>query len=102
MEIGVMQSLTEGGRCFNHVSQFGLKVCQLVSWDESQATREIAQRVVSESESTGVRVSALWAGDPGPAEWNFTEGPVTLGLVPLSIERCDWPRSRNGLILHPG
>ena len=31
---------------------------------------------------TGIEVSTLWAGWSGPREWNFTGGPVTLGLVP--------------------
>lgn len=82
MEIGVLNGLSKGGKCFDHVSQFGLHVCQLVSWDASLATPEIAKTVVEESKRANVRVCAVWAGVPGPAEWNFTRGPVTLGLVP--------------------
>jgi sugar phosphate isomerase/epimerase len=82
MEIGVINGLKEGGKCFEHVSQFGLNVCQLVSWNTALATPEIAQTVLAESRRTGVRVCAVWGGVPGPAEWNFTRGPVTLGLVP--------------------
>jgi len=82
MEIGVLNGLTNGGRCFEHVSQFGLHVCQLVSWDSSQATKAIAETVVKEAARAKVRICAMWSGVPGPAEWNFTRGPVTLGLVP--------------------
>ena len=82
MEIGVINGLRSGGDCFDHVAQFGLHVCQLVSWDMTQATREIAETVKRESAKSGVRVCAMWAGVPGPARWNFTEGPITLGLVP--------------------
>lgn len=82
MEIGVINSLTRGGRCFDHVSQFGLNVCQLACWDISQATPEVAQTVMEEAAKAGVRICAVWAGWSGPAEWNFTRGPVTLGLVP--------------------
>lgn len=82
MEIGVLNSLGNGGKCFDHVSQFGLNVCQLVSWDTSQATEDVAATVVKESKEAKVRVCAVWAGVPGPAKWNFTEGPSTLGLVP--------------------
>lgn len=82
MEIGVINGLAKGGKCFDHVSQFGLNVCQLVSWDVSQATDEVADTVVRESKRSKVRVCAMWAGVPGPAIWNFTEGPATLGLVP--------------------
>jgi len=82
MEIGVINSLTNGGRCFEHVSRFGLHVCQLVSWDVSQATPEIAETVKAEAARAGVRICAMWSGVPGPAVWNFVEGPLTLGLVP--------------------
>ncbi len=27
-------------------------------------------------------IATLWAGLPGPAVWNFVDGPVTIGLVP--------------------
>lgn len=82
MQIGVINSLTKDGKCFDHVQHFGLRVCQLVSWDMSLATRQIAETVKKESRRTGVRVCAMWAGVPGPAEWNFVKGPSTLGLVP--------------------
>jgi len=82
MQIGVINSITNGGRCFEHVSQFGLHVCQLCSWDMAHCTREIAATVQREANMAGVRICAMWSGVPGPAEWNFAKGPVTLGLVP--------------------
>jgi L-ribulose-5-phosphate 3-epimerase len=82
MEIGVIAPLRDGGRCFEHVTQFDLAVCQLSCWDSALATREVAATVVKEAQAAGVRVCAVWAGWPGPRVWNFREGPVTLGLVP--------------------
>lgn len=84
MEIGVIHSLNSNveGNIFQAVSDLGFKVCQLSSWDMTQCTKENAERVVKDSKESGVRVCAVWAGVPGPAKWNFTEGPVTLGLVP--------------------
>ncbi len=82
MEIGVINAVRNGGRCFEQLSQFGLHVCQLVSFDVSQATPAVAETVVQESASAGVRVCAMWAGWPGPRVWDFLEGPTTLGLVP--------------------
>lgn len=82
MEIGVINPLRSGGKCFDHVAQFGLHTCQLAVWSSSGLSRELAETVKHESESSGVRICAVWAGWPGPAKWNFTEGPVTLGLVP--------------------
>ncbi|WP_409343237.1 sugar phosphate isomerase/epimerase family protein [Paenibacillus sp. MBLB4367] len=82
MEIGVINILKNNGSCFEHVSQFGLNVCQLTGWDPALCTTEIADNVVRESHKHGVRICALWGWVAGPGKWNFTEGPVTLGLVP--------------------
>lgn len=82
MQIGIITSLADDSQWFDHVERFGLKVCQLMSWDMSLATAAIAKAVKAESERTGVRVCAVWAGVPGPRKWNFVEGPSTLGLVP--------------------
>lgn len=81
-DIGVINSLRNGGRCFDHVEQFGLKCCQLVSWDPGHCTPEIARTARASAQEAGVRITGLWSGVPGPAEWNFHLGPVTLGLVP--------------------
>ena len=82
MEIGVLNRLSDDGKCFRRVQDFGLGVCQLVGWDLALARLELADAVKEESEASGVRVCAFWAGVPGPAVWNFKEGPITLGLVP--------------------
>ncbi|MBN8527462.1 MAG: sugar phosphate isomerase/epimerase [Planctomycetes bacterium] len=82
MDIGVIQSLANGGDCFAQVRDFGLGCCQLVSWNPDLATPEIAATVRRCAQRDGVRVAAVWGGFPGPAQWNFTEGPTTLGLVP--------------------
>ncbi|MFW5923396.1 MAG: sugar phosphate isomerase/epimerase family protein, partial [Planctomycetota bacterium] len=91
MDIGVINSLTDGGRCFDKVRDFGLDVCQLSSWDMEMATESVAETVVQESRDAGVRICGMWGGYPGPAAWNFTEGPTTLGLVPPEYreERVD-------------
>jgi L-ribulose-5-phosphate 3-epimerase len=39
-------------------------------------------RLARELRQTRMNVTSLWAGWPGPATWNFTEGPTTLGIVP--------------------
>ncbi len=82
MEIGVISGLRHVEKPFEHVRQFGLSVCQLACGKMEFATPEVAEHVAAESVASGVRVCAVWAGMPGPHEWNFTRGPVTLGLVP--------------------
>lgn len=64
------------------VKEHGFECCQIVIWDMSMFTDETAQSINNAVEATGIEVSTLWAGWSGPAEWNFTGGPMTLGLVP--------------------
>jgi sugar phosphate isomerase/epimerase len=90
-EIGVIATLRPEGPCFKEVAEFGLKCCQLVSWKPELWTAERAAQVREESAATGVRMTAFWAGWPGPAVWDLIEGPATLGLVPWEFraERLD-------------
>ncbi|MFC1451882.1 sugar phosphate isomerase/epimerase family protein [Verrucomicrobiota bacterium] len=81
-EIGVITSLTAEGRCLERVADFGLDLCQLSCWNPDLYSTERAKAVRRESEESGVRITSLWAGWPGPAVWDFVEGPLTLGLVP--------------------
>lgn len=82
MEIGVMSSLTADAGNFATVADFGLRCCQVVSWDTTLCQPVLAAKSKQAAADAGVRISAFWAGVPGPAAWNFTQGPVTLGLVP--------------------
>jgi L-ribulose-5-phosphate 3-epimerase len=87
MEIGVITSLQEDGDCFAHVRRFGLGVCQLSCGRIQEANPEVAARVVKAAADSGIRVCAVWGGLPGPSDWNFVRGPITLGLVPEVYRR---------------
>ena len=85
MQIGVMVSykrdkdiLTE----LKKVKDLGLQSCQLSFWDMELYTGETAEAINAAVKETGITVSTLWCGYSGPKEWNFTYGPLTLGLVP--------------------
>jgi sugar phosphate isomerase/epimerase len=43
---------------------------------------EALERFKRAAADNEVEVSTVWAGLPGPAVWNFMEGPATIGLVP--------------------
>lgn len=90
-EIGVIVRLRPSGPSLEYVADFGLSVCQLACWNRDHFTDELADEVHRESEETGVRITSLWAGWPGPAVWDFVDGPATLGLVPSQYreERVD-------------
>jgi sugar phosphate isomerase/epimerase len=67
---------------FQTVVDLGLASCQVCSWDPAVWTDATAQRLTAEAGSRGIRVTTFWAGWPGPAVWNFVDGPKTIGLVP--------------------
>ena len=60
----------------------GFECCQIVFWDMSMYTDKVAEDIKRAVVETGIEVSTLWAGWSGAREWNFTAGPMTLGLVP--------------------
>lgn len=68
---------------FSKFQELGLNCCQLSVWDvEHMFTPEKAEEAKAASAKYGIEITALWAGWTGPAAWNFTEGPSTLGIVP--------------------
>lgn len=77
-----MASLHDDKPCFTSLKQYQLNVCQLASWDSALWSDQLAERVADEAKKQGVRITAFWAGYCPPNDWNFTTGPLTLGLVP--------------------
>jgi len=87
MKIGVLSELKKDKNSFSHVKKFGLEVCQLVNWDSTLWSDEMATKTLKEMKETGVQVSAIWAGWYGPHEWDFMRGPLTLGLIPRKYRK---------------
>jgi len=81
-EVGVITTLKADGPSLARVAEFGLKVCQLVSWNADIWSDGLADRVRRESADSGVRMTSFWCGLPGPAVWDLVDGPRTIGLVP--------------------
>src|SRR5690606_15578730 len=83
MQLGVIVRLgAVPEEALQKVADLELPTCQLAVWNESLATPEMAAKVKAAAEQTGVQISAVWMGWPGPKAWNFIDGPATLGLVP--------------------
>ncbi len=90
MEIGMLVSFQAGTdieREFRKAAELELSVCQLCCWDVALHTPANAERIRAAAADAGMRISALWAGWSGPAEWNFLYGPATLGLVPAAYRQ---------------
>lgn len=85
MKIGVcvsLDSLDSFKEKMEKLVSQGFDNCQLISWNTQVWTEENSVIVNDYLKEYGIEVSAFWCGWEGPATWNFTEGPKTLGLVP--------------------
>lgn len=83
LKIGVMMSLGHNVRDeIKKVHDLGLTSCQLAAWALEHYTDENAAALKQAMKDFDVEVSSLWTGCPGPQEWNFINGPATIGLVP--------------------
>lgn len=60
----------------------GFTSCQLIGWKPANWTDENANLLKKWLREYEIVPSAFWCGYEGPGEWNFYEGPTTLGLVP--------------------
>ena len=59
----------------------GIFTCQLAVCP-TMLTDETARHIKELCKSHGMEITALVGAWSGPAEWNFTAGPATLGIVP--------------------
>lgn len=98
MKLGVVVGYSCGDRNldekFAKLKEGGFSSCQLCVWRLNDDPAGDAEYVRSMCEKYGVTVSTLWCGWPGPCFWNFTEGPLTLGIVPpeYRFERINYLR----------
>lgn len=72
----------EPERELQKVAELGLPTCQLATWDPEAYTDDNAERVRRACADSGVEITSLWTGYPGPATWDFVDGPATIGFVP--------------------
>ena len=92
MKVGVciqFDSMDEMSKKFNSLVDNGFDNFQLICWNLSLFTEENAKKINELCKEYGVTISAFWCGWEGPSKWNFTEGPKTLGLIPL-----EWRETR--------
>ncbi len=88
MELGVFISLEKDiEERFILLNENGFKTCQLNLWNPEFLTDEYAQKVIECTKKYDVKITACWCHWSGPAHWNFTEGPHTLGIVPMQYRQ---------------
>lgn len=85
LKLGVIVGLTDDPeKDLAKVKELDLPTCQISCWNPALLTSQLAQKLKEASVSTGVEITTIWAGWPGPAIWDFYGGPITLGLVPVA------------------
>ena len=84
MKIGTMVHLGDNVVAkIREVKKYGMESFQLCCWNFSLFTDEMAQAIRAAADEEGLEISAVWCGWSGEAQWNFTRGPITLGIVPV-------------------
>lgn len=63
--------------------ELGLDCVQIQCFTPELFTKENADKVKNALDGK-IRISSFWCGWTGPKIWNFTDGPQTLGLVPVA------------------
>ena len=85
--IGIIIGLNNQPNLFEPAQSFGVNKVELNCWNPDTYSPELAERVKREASRLGIEITALWAGWPGPAVWDFIDGPSTLGLVPAEYRQ---------------
>ena len=83
--IVTLENILEKG--IEEMEKLGLGYCQLNCWVTENLTLENAEKVKTLFKEK-VKITSLWIGWPGPAVWDFIDGPLTLGLVPKEFRNA--------------
>lgn len=68
---------------FRRLKAMGIDSCQFgISGNPEIFNDDYAKALKEALEAEDFEISLFWVGLSGPAEWNFTGGPVTIGFVP--------------------
>lgn len=102
MNVGILINADAGlEKRLAHLKELGFASCQLAVWDMNFYREENVEFVRSLMEKYGFRISALWCGWSGPADWGYPGMYSTLGLTPawLRAQRLNELR-RGGEFAH--
>lgn len=72
---------------FVTLRKHGFTSCQLLAWNPRVWTDENAVVLKDLLKKYEIEVSAFWCGWEGPKVWDFYDGQLTLGLVPVEYRQ---------------
>ena len=80
--IGIIVPVEAKPHLFEAAVDFGVRRVELNGWNADLYTPALAESIRNEAGRLGIKITAFWAGWPGPKAWDFISGPETLGIVP--------------------
>lgn len=94
MPLGIIARIADPDVDIAYVGELGFTTCQMTVTEYSKA---FAKRVALALSACGIAPTSLICMGPGRYEWNFYDGPRTIGLVPrdMRVERV--ARLREGI-----
>ena len=69
------------------LKKLGFNSFQFQSWDPTHWTDENVELIKKVLKKYDVTISAFWCGWEGPMVWDFYDGQLTLGLVPVEYRQ---------------
>ena len=81
---------------FKKTVAMGFRDIQLIAWNHALLTEQSARHVTEMCEKYAVTISTFWCGWTGGGHWNFTEGPLTLGIVPAATREARVAEMKHG------
>jgi len=89
MNIGTMIWFEAGTfeKKVSHLKKMGFNSFQFQSWEPKDWTDENVELIKYVLKKYDVEISAFWCGWEGPKVWDFYDGQITLGLVPLKYRQ---------------
>jgi len=65
------------------LKELGFPTAQVSCWTMEYFNDEMASLLKRSATDHDVEVTTIWTGLPGTPVWNFVQGPLTIGLVPI-------------------
>lgn len=68
---------------FKRLKEFGFPTAQVSCWTMEYFNDDMATLLKRSAKDYSIEVTTMWTGLPGTPIWNFVQGPLTIGLVPI-------------------
>ncbi|MGC8577316.1 MAG: sugar phosphate isomerase/epimerase family protein [Thermoproteota archaeon] len=73
---------------FKKLKDLGFPTAQVSCWTMEYFNEEMALHLKKAARDYDIEITTMWTGLPGTPIWNFIQGPLTIGLVPLETREA--------------